>query len=90
MNEKLQYLKLNDKIVDILKDYHDSLNAVLEDAKVKVIEFATEIQNKNADEIVVIANGQIRAFGPREEILPTLLSDEKTGRCPINAKGVEY
>ena len=43
-----------------------------------------------ADEIVVIANGQIRAFGPREEILPTLLSDEKTGRCPINAKGVEY
>lgn len=43
-----------------------------------------------ADEIVVIANGQIRAFGPREEILPTLLSDEKTGICPINAKGVEY
>ena len=43
-----------------------------------------------ADEIVVIANGQVRAFGPREEILPTLLSDEKTGICPINAKGVEY
>lgn len=46
-------LKLNDKIVDILKDYHNSLNAVLEDAKVKGIEFATEIQNKNADEILV-------------------------------------
>lgn len=41
-----------------------------------------------ADEIVVIAAGQIRAFGPREEILPTLLSDEKTVRCPINIKGV--
>lgn len=39
-----------------------------------------------ADDIVVIAGGQIRDFGPRDKILPTLLSDEKTVRCPIKAK----
>lgn len=37
-----------------------------------------------ADEIVVIANGQVRAHGPREEILPTLLAGEKSGRCPLD------
>jgi len=41
-----------------------------------------------ADDIVVIADGRIRTYGTREEILPTLLSDEKTIRCPINPKGV--
>ena len=35
-----------------------------------------------ADEIVVVANGQVRAVGPREEILPTLLSGERVARCP--------
>ncbi len=37
-----------------------------------------------ADEIVVIANGQVRGHGPREEILPTLLAGEKAGRCPLD------
>ncbi len=41
-----------------------------------------------ADDIVVIADGRIRTYGTREEVLPTLLSDEKTTRCPINIKGV--
>lgn len=36
-----------------------------------------------ADEIVVIAGGQVRAAGPREEILPTLLAGEKAPGCPI-------
>ncbi len=36
-----------------------------------------------ADEIVVIAAGQVRAAGPREEILPTLLAGEKAPGCPI-------
>lgn len=36
-----------------------------------------------ADRIVVIANGQIRTEGTKEEILPTLLSDEKGARCPL-------
>ena len=36
-----------------------------------------------ADEIVVIAAGQVRAAGPREEILPTLLTGEKAPGCPI-------
>ena len=36
-----------------------------------------------ADEIIVIAAGQVRAAGPREEILPTLLAGEKAPGCPI-------
>ena len=36
-----------------------------------------------ADEIIVIADGEVRSAGPREQILPTLLGDEKTGRCPL-------
>ena len=43
-----------------------------------------------ADDIVVMADGTIRAFGTKEEILPTLLSDEKAARCPINLKEAEY
>jgi len=36
-----------------------------------------------ADEIVVIADGKVRTQGAREEILPDLLENEKTGRCPL-------
>ena len=36
-----------------------------------------------ADEIIVIADGKIRAMGEREEILPTLLANEKVVRCPL-------
>ena len=36
-----------------------------------------------ADEIVVVAQGRVRASGPREEILPNLLSGECTPRCPL-------
>lgn len=43
-----------------------------------------------ADDIVVIAAGSVRAAGTREEVLPTLLSDEKTARCPINSREAEY
>lgn len=35
-----------------------------------------------ADEIVVIAGGRVKAAGTREEILPTLLSEERAIRCP--------
>ena len=34
-----------------------------------------------ADDIVVIADGHVRVAGPREEVLPQLLADEKT-ICP--------
>lgn len=40
-----------------------------------------------ADEIVVIADGRVRAAGPREEILPTLLGDERAARCPLGKGG---
>lgn len=36
-----------------------------------------------ADEIIVIADGTVRSAGLREEILPTLLGNEKAGRCPL-------
>ncbi|MGI6029453.1 MAG: ABC transporter ATP-binding protein [Candidatus Heteroscillospira sp.] len=39
-----------------------------------------------ADEIVVIAGGTVRAHGPREDILPTLLAGEKSARCPLDRK----
>ena len=35
-----------------------------------------------ADEIVVIADGRVKSSGTRDEILPTLLSEERTIRCP--------
>ena len=40
-----------------------------------------------ADEIVVIANGRVRTMGPRDEILPALLSDEHAARCPLEKAG---
>lgn len=36
-----------------------------------------------ADEVIVVANGKIRTKGTREEILPTLLENERTARCPL-------
>lgn len=36
-----------------------------------------------ADEIVVVANGKVRTKGTREEILPTLLENERAARCPL-------
>ena len=41
-----------------------------------------------ADEIVVIADGRVRAAGPKDEILPGLLADEKTMRCPLGKEVV--
>ncbi len=35
-----------------------------------------------ADEIVVIADGKVKARGTRQEIMPTLLADEKAAHCP--------
>lgn len=37
-----------------------------------------------ADEIVVIANGQVRMAGPKEEVLPKLLANEKANQCPLH------
>ena len=36
-----------------------------------------------ADEIVVVADGRIRKSGPRQEILPELLGEERTALCPL-------
>lgn len=35
-----------------------------------------------ADEIVVLAGGQVRTMGPRETVLPTLLQEESRSFCP--------
>ena len=37
-----------------------------------------------ADEIVVIADGQVRLAGGREQVLPELMAGEKQGLCPIH------
>ena len=37
-----------------------------------------------ADEIVVIAAGQVRLSGGREQVLPQLMAGEKQGLCPIH------
>lgn len=36
-----------------------------------------------ADEIIVVAEGRVRQAGPRALILPMLLADESTPRCPL-------
>ena len=36
-----------------------------------------------ADEIAVVAEGQVRAAGPREEVLPGLLAEERSSLCPL-------
>lgn len=36
-----------------------------------------------ADEIVVVAEGRVRAAGPKDEILPMLMADEKAVYCPL-------
>ena len=39
-----------------------------------------------ADEIVVIANGKIREYGKREDILPKLLAGESNAGCPVERR----
>ena len=39
-----------------------------------------------ADEIVVIANGKIREYGKKEEILPKLLAGESNAGCPVERR----
>lgn len=41
-----------------------------------------------ADEIIVIADGKVRCAGPREEVLPILLSDERAARCPLGKENL--
>lgn len=39
-----------------------------------------------ADEVVVIAAGQLRDQGPRDEVMPRLLAGEVAGHCPAGRK----
>ena len=40
-----------------------------------------------ADEIIVVADGEIVQHGPREEVLPTLLAGTTMPCCPLGGKG---
>ena len=40
-----------------------------------------------ADEIIVLSDGQVRAHGSRDEILPQLLENEHASRCPQGKEG---
>ncbi len=42
-----------------------------------------------ADEIVVIADGKIREYGTKEEILPKLLAGDKNAGCPVERRGAK-
>ncbi|MGN1095718.1 MAG: ABC transporter ATP-binding protein [Eubacteriales bacterium] len=41
-----------------------------------------------ADEIIVIANGNIKDAGEREKILPTLLASDKAAGCPVERRAI--
>lgn len=41
-----------------------------------------------ADEIVVVADGKVRAFGQGKEVLPTLLDNEKAPFCPAGKEKI--
>ena len=42
-----------------------------------------------ADHIAVVADGTVRSFGKRDEILPSLLAGERCALCPIGDSGKE-
>ena len=42
-----------------------------------------------ADHIAVVADGTVRSFGKRDEILPSLLAGERCALCPIGESGKE-
>lgn len=64
------------KLVETFQELHRSQNGTL-----LIISHQERILSI-ADEIIVIADGTVRASGPRAEILPALLQGEWTSRCP--------
>ena len=64
------------KLVETFQELRNSQNGTL-----LVISHQERIL-EIADEIVVIANGKIRAKGSKDEVLPQLLSGEITKKCP--------
>ena len=39
-----------------------------------------------ADDIMVMAEGSIRLYGPRDEVQPLLLESDVAGYCPVGRK----
>ncbi len=64
------------KLVETFQELHRSQNGTL-----LIISHQERILSI-ADEIIVIADGTVRASGPRAEILPVLLQGEWAARCP--------
>lgn len=68
------FQKLIDVFQDLLRETDGSLLIISHQRRILEI----------ADEIVVIADGQVSAQGSREEILPRLLGNtEKSCGCPL-------
>lgn len=67
------FSKLVETFENIKKQEHGTLMIISHQERILSI----------ADEIIVIADGKIRAMGEREEILPTLLANERVVRCPL-------
>lgn len=64
------------RLVETFQELHRSQNGTL-----LIISHQERILSI-ADEIIVIADGTVRASGPRAEILPVLLQGEWASRCP--------
>ena len=63
-------------LIDVFSDMRQNLSGTL------IIISHQERILSIADDIAVIANGQVQAYGPREEILPGLLAGNAVCACP--------
>lgn len=67
-------------LIKVFEKLHDKVNG-----SILIISHQEKILNI-ADQVVVLANGQIRAMGTRDEVLPELLEGETIGTCDALAK----
>ncbi|MDO4454774.1 MAG: ATP-binding cassette domain-containing protein [Eubacteriales bacterium] len=68
-------------LIQVFEKMHDRLHG-----SILIISHQERIL-KTADEIVVIADGQVTGYGKKEEILPTLLGEDSAAECKYWQKG---
>jgi len=69
-------------LIRVFEKMHDEIHG-----SIMIISHQERILNI-ADKIVVIAEGQIRAQGKKEDILPELLGNTEAGDCIVNGKSI--
>lgn len=68
-------------LIQVFEKMHDRLHG-----SILIISHQERIL-RTADEIVVIADGQVTGYGKKEEILPTLLGEDSAAECKYWQKG---